>query len=121
MSLSIGCTDWHSGDAQLNPDEKGRKYVIYAFGRTAKSTLFTLLITGFKPCGYIEVPMDCTLRDSSICSAFRDYLNGTKDEPGLPYYAQKAISSVKIVRRNRFRGFDANTSRRYVRVECQSR
>lgn len=73
MSLSVGCTDWHSGDIKIHESDKGRKYVIYLFGRTAKSTLVTLVVTGFRPCGYIEVPMDCTLTDSSVCEAFREF------------------------------------------------
>lgn len=125
MSLSIGCTDWHSGDIQIG-DDKGRKYVMYAFGRTAKTTLVTLVITGFCPCGYIEIPEDCKLSDASIKSVMRNFMCPSREEveegvPGLPYYAQKSLKSLKIVRRNRFRGFDANTSRRYLRVECESR
>ena len=73
MSLSIGCTDWHSSDIKLNDSDKGRKYVIYLFGRTAKSTLVTLVVTGFKPFGYIEVPMDCALSDNSVKNAFHEF------------------------------------------------
>ena len=77
MSLSIGCTDWHSADITIG-DDKGRSFVIYAFGRTAKSTLITLVITGYCPRGYIEVPMNCTLSDVSLVSAFRSFFNPSK-------------------------------------------
>jgi hypothetical protein len=77
MSLSIGCTDWHSADITIG-DDKSRHYVIYAFGRTAKSTLITLVITGYCPRGYIEVPMNCTLSDVSLVSAFRSFFNPSK-------------------------------------------
>ena len=125
MSLSLGCTDWYADDIQLKGD-KGRSYVIYAFGRTIKSTLITLMITGYQPRGYIEIPMDCKLSDSAIIGTFRSFLCPTREEKedgceGLPFYAQKSIKTIKVVRRNRFRGFDANTSRRFVMVECQSR
>jgi hypothetical protein len=91
MSLSIGCTDWHSGDIQIG-DDKGRKYVIYAFGRTAKTTLVTLMITGFTPRGFIEIPEDCTLSDTSIVGTMRDFMCPSRKEVeegavGLPYYA----------------------------------
>lgn len=119
MSLSIGCTDWHSGDICLQETDKGRHYVIYLFGRTAKSSLVTLMITGVRPRGYIEIPMECTLSDQSICNAFHDFFHDP--EENLPFYAKKSIANISVVRRNRFRGFDANTSRRYVRVECESR
>ena len=122
MSLSIGCTDWHSGDIKLHEEDKGRKYVIYLFGRTSKSTLVTLIVTGYKPCGYIEIPMNCTLSDTSIRSSFQDFFESPEDGSApLPFYARSSIANISVVRRNRFRGFDANTSRRYVRIECESR
>ena len=128
MSLSIGCTDWHSGDVIIGGGDSGyRQYVIYAFGRTAKSTLVTLVITGYKPCGYLEVPQECKRSDSAIVRAFKSFIIPTKEEKelsgneGVSYAASKCVDKISVVRRNRFRGFDDNTLRRYVKIECSTR
>ncbi len=116
--LGFQATDWRSFDFKppYDPEkDKGRyrkEFRVQLFGVTSKGRSVSVVVKGFKPFFFAEIPTDWN--DVKV-----EQLIKTINKL-VPEYETKSLLSYNIVKQKKFRGFTNNTYYPFIKFEFQS-
>ncbi len=116
--LGFQATDWRSFDFKPSYDpekDKGRyrkEFRVQLFGVTSKGRSVSVVVKGFKPFFFAEIPTDWN--DVKV-----EQLIKTINKL-VPEYETKSLLSYNIVKQKKFRGFTNNTYYPFIKFEFQS-
>ena len=118
--LEFQLTDWRSFDfkPEYNPEtDKGRyrkEFRVQIFGVTSRGRSVSVIVKGFKPFFYAEIPDEWNKSESKV-----EQLIKTVNKL-VPDYEVKSLLSYKIIDQKKFRGFTNNTFYPFIKFEFQS-
>ena len=102
--LIFQCLDWHCEDIDQSEDNESgpsSEYKIFVFGVTQTGTPISLMINGFYPFFFIEVPIGW---DSNCKHSVSQALNF------------KGIKSIEFLERKKYYGFENNKLRKFLKL-----
>jgi DNA polymerase delta subunit 1 len=116
--LSFQAIDWRGFDFKAPFDQdtpKGtyrKEFRVQLFGVTSKGRSVSVVIKGFKPFFFAEIPFDW---NKTKIEQFIKSLNKQ-----VPEYETKSLISYDIIKQKKFRGFTNNTYYPFIKFEFQS-
>jgi DNA polymerase elongation subunit (family B) len=116
--LSFQSIDWRGFDFKAPFDQdspKGtyrKEFRVQLFGVTSKGRSVSVVIKGFKPFFFAEIPFDW---NKTKIEQFIKSLNKQ-----VPEYETKSLISYDVIKQKKFRGFTNNTYYPFIKFEFQS-
>jgi len=114
--LSFQVMDWRSFDHYefKEKDKYNKEFRVQLFGVSQKGRSVSVVLYGFKPFFYAEIPKEWNENQSKIEQLLRAI------EQKLPKHEQKCLNKYEIVKLKKFRGFTNNTYYPFIKFEFHS-
>ncbi len=116
--ISFQITDWRSFDYKKDYDpetDKGKylkQFKVQLFGVTKKGRSISVVLNGFKPFFYAEIPSDWKeAKVEQLIQSINKLIN---------YGETRSLNSYKIIKMKKFRGFTNNTYYPFIKFEFHS-